>query len=68
MNGVVGIAFTGVPIMDGNSEFDLDPFYPKPALAGASVQSQSDWCLGNVNSQTPFYHYNSASPCMSTSS
>lgn len=65
---MVGISFTGVPIMDGNSEFGLDPFYPKPAVPSAALQSQSDYCLGSVTSQVPFYHYYSFSPCMTTSS
>ena len=62
--GVVGVAFTGVPIMDGNSENNLDPFYPNPSCSASNYQYQSDSCLGNVNSQTPFYHYYSFSPCM----
>lgn len=67
VTGVVGISFTGVPIMDGNSEFDLDPFYPKPNVPGAQLQTLSDFCLGSVTSQVPWYHYSSFSPCMSTS-
>jgi hypothetical protein len=62
-NGVVGVSFTGVPIMTGNSENDADPFYPNP-LPAPFYQGTSDFCLGNVNAQTPFYHFYSFSPCM----
>ena len=50
--------------MNGNSENNLDPFYPNPASQSADLQYQSDSCLGNVNAHTPFYHYYSFSPCM----
>lgn len=30
LNGIVGVSFTGVPILTGTTSDDVDPFYPNP--------------------------------------
>lgn len=66
LKGVVGVTFTGVPIMQGITDDDVDPFYPNPNVP-PFYQDQVDACLGNVNSNHPFYHFYSFSPCMMSS-
>lgn len=67
VDGVVGITFTGVPIYGGSGEgTNKDAILPKPASA-MSYLNQMDFCLGNVNSISQFYHFYTFSPCMMTS-
>jgi hypothetical protein len=66
LEGVVGIAFTGVPIFGGTSEANKDPLYPSPTT-GMNYLNKLDACLGLVHGQTLFYHYYTFSPCMMTS-
>ena len=64
---VVGVAFNGVPIMSGLSEYGLDPFYPKKYVNLFNVRSiPVDDCLG-YSALSGFYHYYSMSPCILTS-
>lgn len=44
-SGVVGIAFTGVPIFAGITEADKDPYYPTTRKLKQSI----DMCLADVN-------------------
>lgn len=61
---IVGVAFNGVPIMSGLSEFGFDPFYPKRFGTNTNVRAVPvDDCLG-YSGTTGFYHYYSISPCI----
>eukprot|EP00347_Sterkiella_histriomuscorum_P010754 403375051 len=57
---IVGVALNGVPIMQGLSEYGLDPFYPKKYENLTNLQTipVDDWSL----SLSGFYQYYSASP------
>ena len=61
---IVGVAFNGVPIMSGISEFGFDPFYPRRYGTNYNVKVISvDDCLGH-SAISGFYHYYSVSPCI----
>lgn len=66
LNGIVGVSFTGVPILVGTSTDDVDPFYPNPDVPPYAQQSV-DQCLGTADADKNFYHFNSFSPCMMAS-
>lgn len=64
--GVVGVSFTGVPILVGTTVDDVDPFYPNPDVP-PYYQNQVDQCLGTADSNKNYYHFQSFSPCMMAS-
>ena len=49
INGMVGIAFTGVPIFDGSSEANVDALFPNPNIPANNYLKTMDACLGNVD-------------------
>ena len=63
LQGVSGIAITGVPIFPGLDEGGKDAYYPHPDAPGFDP-SELDECLGWVSHPSPFYHYIGHSPCI----
>jgi len=52
--------------MAGNTEDEVDPFYPSPDVP-PYYQDKIDSCLGFVSANRPFYQFYSFSPCMQAS-